>query len=44
MVKINDAGTTIHLTTHDMDEATLLCDKVAFLDAGVIKETGSPQL
>lgn len=42
LLNLKDAGTTILLTTHDMDEATLLCDKVAFLDAGVIKETGSP--
>lgn len=42
LLNLKDAGTTILLTTHDMDEATLLCDKVAFLDAGVIKESGSP--
>lgn len=35
-------GTTILLTTHDMDEATKLCDNVALLDEGVFKEYGSP--
>lgn len=36
-------GTTILLTTHDMDEATKLCDNVALLDEGVFKEYGSPE-
>ncbi|RKL66520.1 bacitracin ABC transporter ATP-binding protein [Salipaludibacillus neizhouensis] len=40
--KLNDAGTTIFITTHDMEEATELCDRVAFLDNGKIQELGSP--
>lgn len=28
--RLNDAGTTIFLTTHNMEEATALCDRVAF--------------
>lgn len=43
LLKLIESGTTILLTTHDMDEATLLCDNVAFLHEGVIKETGSPE-
>lgn len=39
---LNDQGTTIFLNTHDMDEATQLCDKVAFLNNGVIQEIGKP--
>src|SRR5690625_183521 len=38
--KLNEAGTTIFLTTHNMEEATLLCDRVAFLHNGIIEETG----
>ncbi len=36
-------GTTIFLTTHNMEEATKLCDRVALLDNGIICECGSPQ-
>lgn len=41
--ELKNEGTTIMLTTHNMDEATRLCDRVAFLYEGVIKETGSPE-
>lgn len=40
--KLNDMGTTIFLTTHDMAEAETLCDRVAFLNKGKIREIGSP--
>lgn len=40
--KLNEAGTTIFITTHDMEEATKLCDRVAFLDKGRIQELGNP--
>lgn len=40
--KLNEAGTTIFLTTHDMEEATDLCDRVAFLNKGVIEELDEP--
>ncbi|HLS34954.1 MAG TPA: ABC transporter ATP-binding protein [Bacillota bacterium] len=40
--KLNELGTTIFLTTHDMEEATKLCDRVAFLHKGEIKEIGNP--
>lgn len=36
-------GTTIFLTTHNMEEATKLCDHVALLNEGKIMEYGSPQ-
>lgn len=35
-------GTTIFLTTHRMEEADKLCDRVAFLNAGEIVEMGNP--
>lgn len=38
---LNKEGTTIFLTTHSMDEAEKLCDRVAFLDQGYIVEMGS---
>ncbi|HEX5268506.1 MAG TPA: ABC transporter ATP-binding protein [Acidimicrobiales bacterium] len=37
-----DDGTTILLTTHDMEEAELLCDRIAFIVAGRIVAEGSP--
>lgn len=36
-------GCTLFLTTHDMSEATKLCDHVALLNEGVIVEYGSPK-
>lgn len=39
---LNKAGTTIFLTTHNMDEATKLCDRVAFLHKGSIQEIDAP--
>jgi len=38
-----DYGMTILLTTHDMEEADVLCDTLAILHQGVIGVTGSPQ-
>lgn len=35
-------GTTIFLTTHNMDEALKLCDRVALLHDGKIVEQGNP--
>jgi ABC-2 type transport system ATP-binding protein len=37
------AGGTILLTTHFMDEAEKLCDRVAIMDHGQILEQGSPR-
>ena len=40
--KLNAMGTTIFLTTHDMSEAEILCDRVAFLHKGKIRAIGAP--
>lgn len=40
--KLRDCGTTIFLTTHNMQEATKLCDNVAIMNEGKIIEYGSP--
>jgi ABC-2 type transport system ATP-binding protein len=37
-----DAGTTIVLTTHHMDEAEQLCDRLAIIDRGRIVAEGTP--
>jgi len=37
-----DHDTTILLTTHDMAEAELLCDRIAFLAAGRVVAEGTP--
>ena len=39
---LNDSGRTVVLTTHHMDEAEALCDRVAVMDRGRILEIGSP--
>lgn len=40
---INKQGTTIFLTTHSMSEAEKLCDTIAFIDQGTVKELGTKQ-
>lgn len=40
---LNEKGTTIFLTTHDMAEAELLCNRVAILYQGQIQTIGSPK-
>ncbi|MGT2742329.1 ABC transporter ATP-binding protein [Streptococcus plurextorum] len=42
LIDLKEKGTTIFLTTHDMHEATLLCDHLALLHKGKLVETGSP--
>jgi ABC-2 type transport system ATP-binding protein len=39
--RINDEGTTILLTTHYLEEAEQLCDKIAFINEGQIVAQGS---
>ncbi|MHC8514557.1 ABC transporter ATP-binding protein [Sporosarcina sp. ITBMC105] len=39
---LNVKGTTIFLTTHDMQEAEALCDRVAFLNKGKIQLLDQP--
>lgn len=41
--ELKEKGTTIFLTTHDMNEATLLCDDLALLNKGHLVEQGSPK-
>ena len=41
--ELRDQGTAILLTTHDMLEATRLCNRVALLNAGRIAECAAPQ-
>ncbi|MBD3748280.1 MAG: ABC transporter ATP-binding protein [Sphingobacteriales bacterium] len=42
ILEIRNSGTTIVLTTHYMDEAEVLCDRVAFIDNGEIIGVNSP--
>ncbi|MEA5359877.1 ABC transporter ATP-binding protein [Amycolatopsis sp., V23-08] len=39
---VRDAGVTVLLVTHFMDEAERLCDRVAIFDAGRVVATGTP--
>jgi ABC-2 type transport system ATP-binding protein len=39
---IRDSGTTVIITTHYMDEAEVLCDRVAIIDSGKIIALNSP--
>jgi ABC-2 type transport system ATP-binding protein len=43
LLEIKNSGATIFLTTHNMDEATKLCDSIALLHEGKIVEQGSPR-
>lgn len=40
--RLNEQGTTIFLNTHDMAEASMLCDRVAFLNNGQLQEVDAP--
>ena len=40
--ELQSEGSTIFLTTHDMHEATILCDKIVLLNKGQIVEAGTP--
>ena len=42
-IKIIDEGKTILLTTHYIEEAEMLCDKVAIIDSGKVITEGSPK-
>jgi len=41
--KLNRAGKTIFLTTHNMDEANQLCDRVAIINRGKIVALDTPE-
>lgn len=43
LASLKEKGTTIFLTTHDMSEAELLCDRVAFLHKGEIQLLDQPK-
>ncbi len=43
VTKIRDQGITVILTTHYMEEAELLCDRVAVMDDGVIIALDTPK-
>ncbi|MBB4678882.1 ABC transporter ATP-binding protein [Crossiella cryophila] len=42
VLRLRSEGTTVFLTTHDMATADELCDRVAFVDQGVIAALDSP--
>lgn len=42
IAEIRDAGTTVVITTHYMDEAEQLCDRVAFVERGKIIALDTP--
>lgn len=43
LIQLKKNGTAIFLTTHNMDEATKLCDNIALLNDGIIVENDSPK-
>ena len=42
LLDLKESRTTIFLTTHDMNEATLLCDRLSLLNRGHLIEYGTP--
>lgn len=38
LIEMNNSGTSIILTTHYLEEAEMLCRRIAIIDRGVIKE------
>ena len=40
---VRDRGVTVIMTTHYMDEAELLCDRVAIMDKGKIISLDTPK-
>jgi ABC-2 type transport system ATP-binding protein len=42
IAELRATGTTVFLTTHNLDEAHRLCDRVAIMDAGRILACGTP--
>jgi ABC-2 type transport system ATP-binding protein len=41
--RMHDKGTTVFLTTHYLDEADALCDRIAIIDYGKIVAEGTPE-
>ena len=44
IVELNKAGTTVFLTTHNMEEANLLCDRIAIINRGRIAAIDTPEI
>jgi ABC-2 type transport system ATP-binding protein len=40
--RLRDQGMTVFLTTHYLDEADALCDRISIIDAGLIVAEGTP--
>ncbi len=43
IARLRDAGTTVFLTTHYLEEADALCDRLMIIDHGEIITAGTPQ-
>ncbi|MCX8029717.1 MAG: ATP-binding cassette domain-containing protein [Brevinematales bacterium] len=43
IIHLKEKGKTILLTTHYLDEAQALCDRIYIIDNGIIIENGSPE-
>ena len=43
LTRFREAGGTVLLTTHYMDEAERLCDRVAIVDKGLVIKLGTPR-
>jgi len=41
---LNQAGTTVFLTTHNMEDAGLLCERIAIINRGVIAAIDRPEV
>jgi lipooligosaccharide transport system ATP-binding protein len=42
LAELKDAGVTVLLSTHYMEEATILCDRLSIMDHGKILDEGTP--
>lgn len=42
--KMNDLGTTIFLTTHNIEEANILCDRICIINKGRIAAIDKPEI
>ena len=43
ILRVREQGTTVFLTTHDMQVADQMCDRVAFISGGKIATIGAPE-
>jgi ABC-2 type transport system ATP-binding protein len=43
IARLRELGTTVFLTTHYLDEADALCDRIAIIDGGRVVAVGSPE-